>query len=454
MFTIVCIRLRFRTPDPDCLLGRGKRDMERPLGSAWSRPTKYVVGVGLVLFGIFVLYVSRTVIPLLVVAGLLAFIVRPIIGLLHERLRLPRGLAIGLTYLAVLLLLPLASLLILSAVAQAVTFVFSIDYEAVIGRFVTVTERWMNELKAWPIPIGPLDAYVDGVIDAILAALDGASQAAQPQLPDLPDLAAQLGSALTVTFGAVAGLVGNIFSSAILLIFVFLSSIYFTLSAGRYRDAMVAALPANFQPEVMELLRRIGQVWSGFFRGQIMLMLIIGVIVWIGLMLLGVPGALSLAIIAGLLEVVPNLGPVVATIPAVVVALLQGSDTLPVNNLVLALIVIGFYVAVQQLENSIIVPRVLGEAVELPALVVMSGVLVGGSVAGILGALLATPVIATAREILFYMYRKLLGQPPFPPEKTRITHAPEKRRATQPADTAAPAPASSGPSSTATPDGE
>jgi predicted PurR-regulated permease PerM len=129
-----------------------------------------------------------------------------------------------------------------------------------------------------------------------------------------------------------------------------------------------------------------------------------------------VPGALSLAIIAGLLEVVPNLGPVVATIPAVVVALLQGSTYLPVNNVVLALIVIVFYIVVQQLENSLIVPRVLGEAVELPALVVMSGVLIGGSVAGILGALLATPVIATGREVLFYLYRKLLGQPPFPPE--------------------------------------
>jgi predicted PurR-regulated permease PerM len=387
--------------------------MERPLGTAWSRPTKYVVGVGLVVFGVFILFVSSSVIPLLVVAGLLAFTVRPVIGLLHHRLRMPLGVAVGLTYLAVVLLLPLAALVLLSAIGQALAFVFGIDYEAAIGGFVGAMQRWMEGLKAWEIPFGPLDAYVDGVADAVLVALSGAGQVTQPAIPPLSELADQLGSALTVTFGAVAGLVGNIFSSAILLIFVFLSAIYFTLNAGRYRDAMVAALPAAFQPEVVELLRRIGHVWTAFFRGQITLMLIIGAIVWLGLTLLGVPGALSLAIIAGLLEVVPNLGPVVATIPAVVVALLQGSTYLPVNNLVLAIIVIAFYVIVQQLENSLIVPRVLGEAVELPALVVMSGVLVGGSVAGILGALLATPVIATGREVLFYLYRKLLGEAPF-----------------------------------------
>jgi len=156
-------------------------------------------------------------------------------------------------------------------------------------------------------------------------------------------------------------------------------------------------------------------VWTAFFRGQVTLMIIIGVVVWIGLLILGVPGAMSLAIVAGLLEVIPNLGPVVATIPAVIVALLQGSTYLPVNNFVLALIVIGFYVLVQQLENSIIVPRVLGDAVELPALVVMSGVLVGGTTFGILGALLATPVVAMGREVLSYTYRKLQGLPPFPP---------------------------------------
>jgi predicted PurR-regulated permease PerM len=400
------------------------------MSTAWSRSTKYLVGVALILLGIYVLYLSSSVIPLLVVAALIAVAVNPVIRLLHLRLRLPQGVAVAITYLLVLLLLPLLGMLALTAIGQALRFVFSIDYAGLITGFTSWLRTTLENLKAWHIPIGSLDRYVDGFADSLLQGLSGVGPAVSPSFPSLGELAGQLGSALTVTFGAVAGMIGNIFSSAILFIFVFLSAIYLTQSAASYRDAMVRMLPAFYQPEVVELLRRIGKVWMAFFKGQVLLMVIIGVICWAGLALLGVPGALSLGIIAGLLEIVPNLGPIVATIPAVVVALLQGSTHLPVNNLVLALIVIAFYVVVQQLENSFIVPKVLGGAVELPALVVMTGVMVGGTVAGILGALLATPVIATAREILSYCYRKLLDEPPFPSEPTPAAQAtPEQQQA-------------------------
>lgn len=398
------------------------------MDTAWSQQTRYIVGVGLALFVVFLIYISRSVIPLLAVAGLIAFAVRPVIGLLQRGLRLPRGLAVAVTYLVVMLLLPMAALVLLAALVEAVNFVVSIDYGALVERMSTSTRTWLQDLRAWIIPVGPLDAYVDGLVDSILRTLNGAGGVADPQYPGLSDIASQIGAALSMTFGAVAGLVGNIFSSVILFIFVLLSAIYFTTSAASYRDAMVRTLPERFQPEVVELLRRIGLVWGAFFRGQLSLMLIIGVLVWVGLAILGVPGAVSLAIIAGLLEVVPNLGPIVATIPAVVVALLQGSTYLPVNNFVLALLVIGFYVLVQQLENSLIVPRVLGDAVDLPALVVMTGVFVGGSVAGILGALLATPIIATGREVISYLYRKLLGEPPFPPAPAPAVAAPPRQR--------------------------
>jgi predicted PurR-regulated permease PerM len=89
-----------------------------------------------------------------------------------------------------------------------------------------------------------------------------------------------------------------------------------------------------------------------FFRGQLMLMLIIGFITWVGLTILGIPGALSLAIVAGLLEIIPNLGPIVATIPAVIVALLQGSTYLPLDPWVVAIIVLVFYLFVQQLGKQ------------------------------------------------------------------------------------------------------
>jgi predicted PurR-regulated permease PerM len=207
-------------------------------------------------------------------------------------------------------------------------------------------------------------------------------------------------------------LVGAVFSRAAMIVFMFLASIYISLDAPTYRDALLQLAPAAYQPELSFLLSRIERVWNGFFRGELTLMLVIGVMTTIGLTVLGVPGALYLGVIAGLLELVPTMGPIIATVPAVIVALVQGSATLPVSHLALAGLVILFYILVQQVENNLIVPRVLGEAVDLPPLIVMTGVIVGASVGGILGALLATPVIATGREVLRYIHRKLLDLDP------------------------------------------
>jgi predicted PurR-regulated permease PerM len=146
------------------------------------------------------------------------------------------------------------------------------------------------------------------------------------------------------------------------------------------------------------------------------LMLIIGTMTWIGNTALGLPGAFALAFIAGVMELIPNLGPFLAAVPAVIVALIQGSTYLDINNLYFALIIAGFYWAVQLTENNLIVPRVLGEAVELPPLVVMIGVVIGASVGGILGALLAAPIIASTREIFRYLNAKIWDEEPFPPE--------------------------------------
>ncbi|MEJ2560917.1 MAG: AI-2E family transporter [Anaerolineae bacterium] len=174
--------------------------------------------------------------------------------------------------------------------------------------------------------------------------------------------------------------------------------------------------PTPYRAEYIHLWNLVRRVWAAFFRGQLILGLMVGLIVGIGTAALGVPGALVLGILAGLLEALPNIGPILAAIPAVLLALLQGSSVLSVSNLVFALIVALFYFVVQQLENSVIVPRLIGQALDLPPILVMAGVVVGASVGGILGAFMAAPLIATLRIVAIYAYNKILGRPPFPSE--------------------------------------
>ena len=385
--------------------------------TAWSSPTKYVVGIGLVLAGIYALYLSRSLIPILVLAALIAMIVRPLVVWLQRRGRLPRRLAVAVVYLGLLILIPLGVVLVIPTIVDAVSYVLSIDYQAVVQTVLEWLSSALTSLKAAQLPLPALDGYVDRLADALLIALEQASATTEAQPPSVSSILDSLGSVLTTTFDVAAGVV----SQTTLLIFTFLVSIYISLSAHTYQDALLDAVPPAYQPELAILLARIGGVWSGFFRGELTLMLVIGALTWLGLTLLGVPGAAYLATIAGLLEIIPTLGPIIATVPAVIVALLQGSTSLQITPLLLGALVIAFYTLVQQLENNLIVPRVLGGAVELPALIVILGVAVGASVGGVLGALLATPLIATGREILAYCYRKMMGEEPYPAATPDLT---------------------------------
>lgn len=390
----------------------------------WSPATKYTAGITIAVLGIYTLYLSSSVIPLLIMAALLAVMVRPIINWLQRRIHCSLSLAVTMTYLVVAFIVPLVVILLLPAVIDAFRYILSIDYPQIVQQIITWIFDTLTGLKDLPMPNAVLDQSLDRTVDAVLSELQRLSQTTSIEIPAFATILQSLQAALTTTFGAAAGLIGNVFSVIILIIFIFLASMYMSLEVHTYRHSLLSLVPLPYQGEIDQLFTRIGQTWSAFFRGQITLMLIIGVLSWVGLTILGVPGAISLAIVAGVLEIIPNLGPVIATIPAVIVALLQGSTYLDISPAWLALLVVIFYLLLQQLENSIIVPRVLGDAVGLSPLVVMTGVLVGTVAAGILGALLATPVIATGYEILRYVYAKMNDADPFPPTRPSVAPVP------------------------------
>lgn len=131
---------------------------------------------------------------------------------------------------------------------------------------------------------------------------------------------------------------------------------------------------------------------GGWIRGQVILMLVIGVITYLGLGILRVPFALPLAIIAGLLEILPNLGPTVAAVPAVILAVINGGP-------VMGVIVTVFYLLVQQLENNLIVPKIMQANADVNPLVAIVTILIGFQLGGVVGALLAIPFYIVLRSL-------------------------------------------------------
>ena len=168
------------------------------------------------------------------------------------------------------------------------------------------------------------------------------------------------------------------------------------------------------------------QIWDAYLRGQVILGIVMGVVVGLVLAALDVSNALGLGLLSGVLEFLPVVGPLVGAAAAVLVAFFQDSNYLGLSSLNYALLILGVMILLQQIENNLLVPRIVGDALDLHALTVMISVIMGASLAGLLGAVLAAPVVASIKLIGSYAWRKLLDLPPFPepPPPTVVTTKP------------------------------
>ncbi|MCP5098756.1 MAG: AI-2E family transporter, partial [Chloroflexi bacterium] len=196
--------------------------------------------------------------------------------------------------------------------------------------------------------------------------------------------------------------------------FVFVISIYFAIEIpqlGGYVGRL--ANQPGYRKDAERLMRNFGSIWSAYLRGQVILGLIIFVVVWVGLAILGVQNSLALGILSGLLEFIPVIGPVVGAGAAMIVAFFQPDNYMALSPLAHTGIVFFYMILVQQLENNLLVPRIVGESLDLHPLIVMVGVFMGSSLAGILGAILAAPVVATLKMLGVYAWRKMFDLPPF-----------------------------------------
>jgi predicted PurR-regulated permease PerM len=165
--------------------------------------------------------------------------------------------------------------------------------------------------------------------------------------------------------------------------------------------------------DLERLIKHIGGLWWIYIKGQMLLALITGGMVWALGVGIGLSWPLVLGLLAGILDVIPTFGPIIAVVPAVVVAFWRGSSVLPVQNWAFALIVLAGFIAIQQIVSLLIAPQILGRRLDLPPLLVLAAVTIGALVANVVGAYLAIPLLVTAREVLEYTRRKARGLPPF-----------------------------------------
>jgi len=356
----------------------------------------------------FVVWLARGALPILAIAGIVAFLVAPMVRYLHNRLHWPRWAALLAGYVAVLV----TSLALIAVLVVGITQSLSgIDIEAMKDSVRSVAQwfvDWGNGLIIFGVHIdtSEITAPVQDWLNSG-ASTGGGGGGIKIDVDALQSL---LGGAFN-SIRTVAGIMTAMVMSALITMMI---AIYLNADSQKFNAWIQHLVPPGYERDGAMLSDRTGAIWRGYIYGQLINSLITGVMVFIVLALVGVQGAFLMGVIMMLFNMIPTFGPIIAAFPGVIAALVGGSTRWPdMNNLIFGLIVAGIYVIVVQAQANVIAPKVMGRAVRLSPVIIMISLIVGFSVAGLVGSLLAVPVVATGKLVISYLYAKVVDRDPF-----------------------------------------
>ncbi|GAB4539573.1 MAG: AI-2E family transporter [Anaerolineae bacterium] len=351
----------------------------------WDSTTKVVVGIILFVLFAVALYAFRVVLVPLIVGVMMAYILQPAVRFIQRTTPLSRGVATGVLYLTLLALIIPVGVLLIPVVIEQIIYT-----QGQLIRFA----RYLNALSA--------DATIE---------VAGFTFEAQELIRQITGTLTDFATSVATTSVSVILDAARVL---LLVVFTFVIGFYLTRDAGLVVKWVYGLTPSVYRSDVEALMTEINAVWLAFFRGQVLLSLIVMVILTVLSAILGLPRPLLLGVWGGLLEFLPSIGNMIWGLTVVIVALVSGSTYLPLPNALFALIVFGAYVAFAQIDMNVLIPNIIGRHVRLHPVIVILGVIIGASIGGVLGVALAAPTIASLRIIMRYIYANLFDLDPFP----------------------------------------
>jgi predicted PurR-regulated permease PerM len=344
-----------------------------------------------------VIWATRKVLFPYILGLVLAYLLLPLVNWLDRHMparlrawRVARPLAIILTYLLVLVL-----------IAGIIAFFVPL----VIDQVNVLVENWpalTNRVEDWGTrgwgwyndTIESMERFSPTWKDTIENGLKG--------------LAVEVLAIVQEGVVATARTMSSTISFIIGLVVIPFWLFYILHDENQVKEGVMGALPQQLRADVRCMASLIDDVLSAYIRGQLLLCVFVGGLATIALFIIGVPFALLLGLIAGILEALPFVGPILGAIPAIVVALLSDPGS--------AIWVAIAFFAIQQVENLILVPRIAGESVKLHPALVMVVLVIGNELAGFWGMLVAVPITGILRDVFKYLYLRFLDEPLAPEE--------------------------------------
>jgi predicted PurR-regulated permease PerM len=349
--------------------------------SAWSidpkrrrRYSQIAFGLAALVVAIVVLFLLRDFLGAFVLGSAIAFLIQPAVMRLHA-LGIPRILAIIVVFVGILIAL---AGLVLLIVPLGVSEVGQLQVQAP-ALAVTAQDR-LNSLQ----PIAVFGIEID---------LKGVTQTIDSHLREY--LLGQFGNAVTLGLTAL--------TTALQLLLMFIVAFLLAIEAPAVRRDLRRFVPSDYRSDFDQIWRQVRKMLYAYVRGQLVIAGLIGITSGVVCALLRLPDAVALGVIAGVTALIPYLGPFIGAVPAILVGLAQSPGQ--------ALLVLAAYVVIPNFYLNFIYPKVMGDAVRLPPILVIVSLIAGFSWGGILGMFVAVPIAATLRILFDHIYPRLYERP-------------------------------------------
>ncbi len=329
-----------------------------------------------IIFGIvslWFLYIERDIITPFLLAAIFAYIVNPVINFFSNKIKLPRTASVVVIYMLIMGIFIYIATLLTSRIIEEVSY-----FSKNIGAFRETTQAQLNLLPDFIRP------YVSDIITSIE------------------------NIRITPSFSIL-----NFFPQAfngVINFFIFVVSGFYFLREGKGMfDKILNLVPNDYKIELEILFRKINAVLSEYLRGQLLLIIIMSVILFIPLEILGVRFAFLLSVFSGIAELVPIIGPVIAAAVAAAFVFFSETSSFGFNPIQVALIVLAVYFITRQIQDYFITPHIIGKIVKIHPLLILFAVIAGENTGGILGIFLAVPLAAVVK-ILFEFSRDKINE--------------------------------------------
>lgn len=364
-----------------------------PPSPAWNSGTKLIVGLTFVGILIALLIYFRSIIGPLLLAIILAYVLHPVAGFLHQKTRLNWRWSVNIVFLIFVLIV--LSILAVSgfAIVQQMQSLINL-----INNFTKDLPEFVENISSQSYSIGP---YTFGL-----------------NQPDLQSLTKQVLDILQPLLGRFGSILSSFAASALVtlgwIMFVLVIAYFLLARTGEVTDEMIDLDIPGYNADIRRINQELQRIWNVFLRGQMVIFILAIVLYTILLTILGVKYALGIAIMAGIARFVPYVGPFLVWIITALVTFFQGTNYFGLEPWIFAVVVVGLCLILDAILDNIVVPKFHGDTLGLHPAAVLVAALIATRLIGLIGLVLAAPVLASMVLLSRYFMRKLTDQDPWP----------------------------------------